>query len=317
MFKRPSSISELILAHWDRNINPFNFNYRTIVGPIFTGFNLNSYRYILRSYIRLLNYNYYGVYIEYISHLKQTAIRIYRILWIIRRGLGRWRGRCRHFIFVNDTDLLMMELREPTIPINDKYNHIFRFTSSDIISIYKSALSSYTDMIPLPSIPENPYNRRPISPICSIFIYYRLRCMGIRIPHIMLLYEESRFDIERFKDDWRPWLTFNRIKSYLDTAATIEELQYAINNVIKRELSQVQIKRLVPIINTMSRVEILSKFKPLLCDEYARHNGYSHRPKSMILKKWAKEMMLKPSASKEDLLRKRFREPLYYNHNTS
>jgi hypothetical protein len=140
--------------------------------------------------------------------------------------------------------------------------------------------------------------------------------MGIRIPHIMLLYEESRFDIERFKDDWRPWLTFNRIKSYLDTAH-IEELQLAINTIIKRELSQMLIKRLVPIINTMSRDEILSRFKALLCDEYARHNGYSQRPKSTILKKWAKEMMSKPVVSKEDLLRKRHREPLYYTHNIS
>lgn len=141
--------------------------------------------------------------IFYTEEMKNNIMRFFsqiqKTYFAFSKLVSHYKWQKSKFVIDKDLSLNTIQLKEKNVICVYHKGNRYLFTTSDLINIFKTALTYSPNFFSSPLTIKNPYNNIPFSKSNLYNIYFTIFFKSIPIPEIIQKYFQSNFDLDLFE----------------------------------------------------------------------------------------------------------------------
>ena len=204
--------------------------------------------------------------IFYTEEIKNNMMRFFsqsqKTYFAFSKLACHYKWKKSKLVIDKDLSLNTIQLNEKNVICVYHKDNRYLFTTSDLVNIFKTALTYSSNFFSLPLTIKNPYNNIPFSKSNLYNIYFTFFFKSISIPEIIQKYFQSNFDLDLFEKENQILLRECAISNFLnnmDDKEIVFKIKYMLKCYNAKHYSKIKVDPDFPV------KEIISIFKPYLC----------------------------------------------------
>lgn len=204
--------------------------------------------------------------IFYTEEIKNNMMRFFsqvqKTYFAFSKFACHYKWKKSKLVIDKDLSLNTIQLNEKNVICVYHKENRYLFTTSDLINIFKTALTYSSNFFSLPLTIKNPYNNIPFSKSNLYNIYFTFFFKSIPIPEVIQKYFHSDFDLDLFEKENQILLRECAISNFLnnmDDKEIVLKVKYMLKCYNAKHYSKIKVDTDFPV------KEIISIFKPYLC----------------------------------------------------
>lgn len=203
--------------------------------------------------------------IFYTEEIKNNMMRFFsqsqKTYFAFSKLACHYKWKKSKLVIDKDLSLNTIQLNEKNVICVYHKENRYLFTTSDLINIFKTALTYSSNFFSLPLTIKNPYNNIPFSKSNLCNIYFTIFFKSIPIPEVIQKYFQSNFDLDLFEKEnqilLRECAIFNFLNN-MDDKEIVFKVKYMLKCYNEKHYNKIKLDPGFPV------EKIISIFKPYL-----------------------------------------------------